>query len=229
MSKKQILIVVGVVAVLGLVIFMNRGPLTPVASSAVTEPRIVVSSAHAYLVEDGARGKELATGDTIAVPAIIETDVSGKASVFFADGSVARLDGDTRIVLRESAYDAKSGKLVVRLALTVGRVWSKIVQLTTSDSAWEVETSQAVAAVRGSAFGVENDASGSTFVGSEHTVEITPIDPKTGTRLTDKTTPLGEDKFVVVTDDDVAAAVGGNWQANVQDVSTDAINTDWVN
>ena len=228
MSKKQIFIGAGVIVALGLATVVAFRSVGPGKANAATA-KVLISSAHAYLIENGGRVRELATGDTITVPAIIETDALGKASVFFADGSVARLDGGTRVALRESVYDAKNGKLVVHIALTVGRVWSKIIRLATPDSVWEVETSRAVATVRGSAFGAANDTRRSTFIGSEHTVDITPIDPKTGQPLRDETKSLGEDKFVVVTDSDAASAVKGDWQANIQDVSTDTANADWVN
>jgi hypothetical protein len=108
-------------------------------------------------------------------------------------------------------------------------VWSKIVELATGDSAWEVETSRAVATVRGTAFGATNDASGSTFIGSENTVSVAPIDPATRKALTEHAMPLSEDKSLTVTDNDAISAGQGAWHPNVKDVTPETAPAEWIN
>ncbi len=124
--------------------------------------------------------RELLTGDELSEGAVISVEKTGLANIHFPDGSAARLDGGTKLVIEKGTYDPKSDTLSVTLNLVWGRVWSKIVGLATPESHWEVKTSTAVATVRGTAFGVEYIEEGkSNIVGYENKVEVTMIDPDT--------------------------------------------------
>lgn len=65
----------------------------------------------------------------------------------------------------------------------MGRVWSKVVSFVTPESLWEVRTSNAVAVVRGTAFGVEYTSSTqkrvTRIIGNERTVAVGVLDPIT--------------------------------------------------
>ena len=63
--------------------------------------------------------------------------------------------------------------------MAAGRLWSKIFELATPDSIWEIKTATAVATVRGTAFGVEVSDGKAGFIGSQNNVEVSPIDPET--------------------------------------------------
>ena len=127
--------------------------------------------------------RELKTGDELRTPATIKTNSTGLANIYFPDGSVARLDSNTELVLEEGSYDGADKTLRVKMLLSVGRVWSKILELATPRSSWEVKTANAVATVRGTAFGVEYISGKTTVVGSEHSVAVANLDQNTSTIL----------------------------------------------
>jgi hypothetical protein len=128
---------------------------------------------------DGENKRELKTGDSLSSGMIIATGPTGAANIYISDGSTIRLDSGSTITLDSVSFNRENGTLVVRVFLSAGRIWSKIISLATPESEWEVKTSNAVATVRGTAFGTEYRDGRSRFVGSENTVAVKPIDPKT--------------------------------------------------
>ncbi|MBI3046532.1 MAG: FecR domain-containing protein [Candidatus Harrisonbacteria bacterium] len=124
--------------------------------------------------------RELQTGDELENGMTIGVRKGALANIYFTDGSVARLDSGTRLVVEAGDFEEKTNKLNVRLNLLWGRVWSKVITVLTPESAWEVKTTNAVAVVRGTAFGVEYVEEGkSNIVGYENKVEVKLIDPAT--------------------------------------------------
>jgi hypothetical protein len=71
--------------------------------------------------------------------------------------------------------------------------------LATTDSYWEVESSNAVASVRGTAFGMEYADEETEITGSENTVEVEARDPLTGESL--GKTPVGAKKILAIKKD----------------------------
>ncbi|MEK7536025.1 MAG: FecR domain-containing protein [Patescibacteria group bacterium] len=139
------------------------------------------------------------SGDLLDSGMIIKTDATGAGTVYFSDGSNLRIDPNTTVKITEAEFDDDSGSLKVRVALSVGKVWSKITALATPDSLWEVRTGTAVATVRGSAFGTEVTADGQTeIIGSEHDVFVTPIDEETGEELADAKVTVGEKETLAI-------------------------------
>ena len=124
--------------------------------------------------------KELFTGDELQNGAVIGLREKALANIYFPDGSVARLDSGTRLVVEAGDFEEKTNKLNIRMNLLWGRVWSKVITVLTPDSSWEVQTTNAVAVVRGTAFGVEYVEEGkSNVIGYENKVEVKLIDPAT--------------------------------------------------
>lgn len=169
-------------AVLGGIIAMTKNLKSPDLSGELSKPWIEVIQPAVFELAGNQNDKlrELLTGDELSEGAVISVEKAGLANIHFPDGSVARLDGGTKLVMENGNFDPKSGALSVTLNLVWGRVWSKIVGLATPESHWEVKTSTAVATVRGTAFGVEYMEEGkSNIVGYENKVEVTMIDPDT--------------------------------------------------
>lgn len=142
-------------------------------------PWLEVINPSVFEIKKNGDKEELFTGDELSAGMVIRVEKGGSANIYFPDGSLARVDGDTEFSFDESSFNKNSGKLVVRINLIMGRVWSKIISLATPDSVWEVKTSTAVATVRGTAFGMEYIDNKSTVVGSENKVEVSAIDPGT--------------------------------------------------
>ena len=139
----------------------------------------IISPAILEIDESGAVIRELRSGDEISSGSRLRGEAGSFANIHFPDGSAARIDGETTIILRDSEFDAKTGKLIVRFELVAGRIWCKIFSLATDDSAWEVITPTAVAVVRGTAFGVEYLNNKTSVVGAENMVEVIPVDSET--------------------------------------------------
>lgn len=143
---------------------------------------------------------EVKTGDTVTVGETITTSTMGTATIHFPDGSELRLDNDTAIVLSESSFPQSSIDTHVSIVLSIGRVWSKVVALASPASLWEVTSSNAVATVRGTAFSMERRNNTTKFIGVEHTIEVHPIDQKTGKRIDRIIVPVTENKILNISD-----------------------------
>jgi FecR protein len=134
-------------------------------------------------VKNGETWEELNTGDELENGAVVKTNDTGLAEIHMPDGSVIRLDSASQISLDIADYDENSDTLQVKIKLTAGRVWSKIIELATADSFWEVETTNAVAAVRGTSFGMEYADDETQVIGLENTVEVEAVDATTSERF----------------------------------------------
>ena len=160
-------------------VFGNKEEAVNLPDEDTASPWLEVINPSVFEIKDNGDKKELFTGDELSAGIIIRVEKGGLANIYFPDGSLARVDGDTEFSFDESSFNKNSGKLVVRINLIMGRVWSKIISLATTDSVWEVKTSTAVATVRGTAFGMEYADNKSTVIGSENKVEVSAIDPET--------------------------------------------------
>ena len=169
-------------------------------ANASTRPWIDIIASKAFLLntKDGTEIRELGTGDELFPNMRVKTDATGLAEIHFADGSVARIDSNTELVLEGGSYNSEKQSLVVRINLLLGRVWSKVVGLTTPESAWEVKTTNAVATVRGTAFGMEFTDGVSSVIGSENQVAVVPIDPDTKTQIKDAEVLIDPEKFIEI-------------------------------
>jgi len=164
---------------------------------------VAVPTARELERDTGQELRELQTGDEFSGVAQVATDKGAFANIYLPDGSVIRLDGKTSFVLTEGSFDPKSGDTTVRIKLAEGRVWSKIFELATPESLWEVETSNTVATVRGSAFGIEYVRGTTRIIGSENEVVVRVIDPETREVIPDARVVIAADKFIEITDEDI--------------------------
>lgn len=163
----------------------------------------VISASLSEIDGSGAALKELQTGDELADGAILKTDNFGQAIIHFPDGSEARLEPNTTVTITNASYSEENGSLVVRIALSTGRIWSKVISLSTPESEWRVDTANAVATVRGTAFGSEVIEGNSNFIGSENTVLVKAKNPDTGEEVEDTETPLTEDDVIELPKKDI--------------------------
>lgn len=164
------------------------------------KPWIQVVKDGVFLISSGTEKNTLKTGDEMNEGAIIETDKNGLANIYFPDGSVARLDSQTKITLSAGLYDVNTKTLTVKIKLAAGNLWSKIMKLATPESVWEVHTANAVAAVRGSAFGMSFSRGKTRVIGSEHVISVNPINPKTGEMIKGQQAAVGENNYLEISD-----------------------------
>lgn len=143
---------------------------------------------------------ELSSGDILLSGDTISTDTHGVAVVHFPDTSIVRVDTDTKFSIQNFSYNPENHSIILELFVDVGRVWSKIFELATPESLWQVKTSNAVATVRGTSFGVEYQKGKSRIIGSEHTVHVVPVLSDKKKTLDAAGADVSEDKVVVVED-----------------------------
>ncbi len=213
MSLRVILISVAVLAAIGVVgglFWLKTAPL-PDANNTNQEPAaelptqawIEVVKPGVSEISDIKNPKELKTGDELLAGDTIETDKEGSAAIHFPDGSVARLDPETKLTLDESQFNHQSEKLIVKMTLAIGKVWSKILELATPDSLWEVKTSNAVATVRGTSFGVDFLNGRSRIMVAENKVKTAAIDPKTKEIIPGVETVVSANQMSAIKDEDI--------------------------
>lgn len=180
----------------------------------IGRPWIEVLASGVYVATEDSEKQSLITGDEIMEGETIETDATGMANVYFPDGSVARMDSNTKIQILTGEYDYDSKTLKVKISLIAGNLWSKIIKLVTPESAWEVTTSNAVAAVRGSAFGASATPEATTIIGSEHNISVVPIDRDKGGIMANQEAVVGEKQILIITSDDLPGFASGKKRLN---------------
>ncbi len=194
-------------AVLGGIAAITKNLKNPELSDELSKPWIEVVQPAVFELAENQKDevRELLTGDELSEGAVISVGKAGLVNIHFPDGSVARLDGGTKLVIEKGTYDPESDTLSVTLNLVWGRVWSKIVGLATAEAHWEVKTSTAVATVRGTAFGVEYVEEGkSNIVGYENKVEVAMVDPDTKKIMVGIKMLVGPEKLLEVRKEAVA-------------------------
>lgn len=188
----------------------------------VIRPQVV-----AYEEVSGGKSRALRTGDEVEIGKIIETDSGGLATVHFPDGSVLRLDSATRVTLEQAEFNPGSERLITKVFLAGGRVWSKVLILVTPDSLWEVRTSNAVATVRGTAFDVTMREGKARVIGSKHTVSVRPVDPLTHEVLPTEAV-VTSDTFVDISEKDIPLIKEGKTLLAAKKVTDEILADPWV-
>lgn len=121
----------------------------------------------------GSRSGALRMGDAIAVGDTVTTGAQSAAILVLGDRSVAVLQEQTTLVLPAGTYN--SGPSIDRVQVRGGKIWFAVRKLG-SGQRFEVETGQAVAAVHGTEFVVQDGANGMGVLMADGTVDIS--DPK---------------------------------------------------
>jgi len=111
----------------------------------------------------------------------ITTNNSGSVDIYFSDGSMSTLDPNSELEILDTSdvEENDSDNIVTKiyLKLTQGKIWNKVVRLA-SESEFNIETTSAIAGVRGTEFGVDADLdkitvySGSVWVGEDDDLNL---------------------------------------------------------
>jgi FecR protein len=201
----------------------------------ISKPWVQISKGSLFLIvpatsTTGTVQIALKTGDELNEGDQIETDKTGLANIYFPDGSVARLDTETRITITSALYVPNSKTLVVRLKLSAGSIWSKIMKLATPESVWEVNSTNAVAAVRGSAFGMSVRGGKIRVIGSEHKIIVDLFDAKTGFLIKGQEAFVAENDYLDITPEELAAFIKGEKKVSddVEKIPAGVLEESWV-
>jgi hypothetical protein len=121
---------------------------------------VLQGAARAYSKGD-TKGHALKKGDRIKKDQDVKVAAKSRLEMRFPDGTVMRLSEKSRIRLSELSFDKKTAGKKVKVELSNGKLWAKVKKLATPDSLVEVQTSNAVAGVRGTMYrvNVEEDRS----------------------------------------------------------------------
>jgi len=212
MTLKTILIglISIIVIVSGIIIFINKDSKNNFedntkepAEETIAKPWIEVLNPSVFEIKNDSELQELQTGDEIEQGTTIKTNEIGLANIYLPDGSVIRIDSETEFILEEGFFDSKNEKLVVRIMLASGRLWSKIFELSTPDSLWEVKTANTVATVRGTAFGIEYADGKTGVIGSENEVTVSAIDPQTKKIIEKSKVVITPNNFIEIKNEDI--------------------------
>lgn len=147
---------------------------TPSITAEIVRPPVEIRRA---AQEDWA---ELSASAVILPGDRIRTGPDGEARLVWGDRGYTRIDPGTELLVEQAPLD---GTLTpgAKIALVVegGRIWSRMLKLLDLDSSMQVRTSDVVATVRGTTFGIIKDADGSQAAVTESVVEVSGSDATT--------------------------------------------------
>ncbi len=223
------LVVIVVLAVGGFYLYSGSTHTEPQVSSVSAKAWAeIVSPSMSNLSQENVKIKDLQTGDEVSAGSKVEAGPVGLGNIYLPDGSVARVEAGAKLNIDDSQYDEKSQKVTTRLALSAGRVWVKVFGLVTPDSVWEVKTSNVVATVRGTAFGVEYKKGQTLILGSQGKVSVAVIDPKTKLIIGSSTVFVTADTAVIIKDSDISNIADGRSSIVVKPIPPELKNDEWV-
>ncbi|MBI4457985.1 hypothetical protein HY633_03420 [Candidatus Uhrbacteria bacterium] len=146
-------------------------------------PRKAVLTAERGIVEIRRAGSDVWTnvswtsvGSTVEVREgdSVRTGADGAATIDYFDQGQARLDADTAITLEKLRWDPQRPTAFVgEVLLESGRLWSRLMDFLTPESAYVAKTANTVATIRGTAFALSSIPKGyeGVFV-AEHAVQV---------------------------------------------------------
>jgi len=109
-------------------------------------------------------------GDMMETGDVIKTAANSSAVLYLSDGSVAHLDPNSSLQLlpnSEAINNAQKNLVTkIRMKLFEGNVWNKVVRLA-EKSEFNVETTNAIAGVRGTEFGIDANKNQLTIYSGE--------------------------------------------------------------
>jgi hypothetical protein len=147
------------VALVAAYVFATAGPATarPFASLDILQGDAEIQLGSAAAFHPATDGATLHRGDTV------RTGERGRAEIEYFDGSVTRLDRVTTFTLSELVSTPEESLVVGEQAS--GSTFNRVVELTGSQSRFEVETPSAIASVRGTTFFTQVGEAESELVG----------------------------------------------------------------
>ncbi len=111
--------------------------------------------------KDTTVGRTLKVGDLLKKEDTVKTARKTRLEIRFPDGTLIRLGENSTLRMRDVSYNKQTESKNIKVNLSTGRLWAKVKKFTTTDSSVVVETSNAVAGVRGTVYrvNVEDDQS----------------------------------------------------------------------
>lgn len=171
MRKRFLIVLVGAAAAGGAWWFWSLGSLPAETPFLI---RLRIDKGPVEVRHAGQDSWQPAKTDEDVVPGDeVRTGPEGDATIVFEGNSESRLGKDSDIVIERAPQPAlKTAPFVVELRLITGRVWSRVLRLLDIDDAFAVRTDSVVATVRGTAFDLQRNATGTVLWVSDAAVEV---------------------------------------------------------
>ncbi|MBI5138180.1 MAG: FecR domain-containing protein [Candidatus Vogelbacteria bacterium] len=199
------LAVLVIILILGF-IFWPKGNSKPIEENVTVKTPLVKLSGgmHATSTPADGSGASAIQGDSyLKIPTEIALGNDTRATIYFPDGSEARLIEGTKMSIDKASYSSETETLNVGMTLSDGHIWSKIIELATPASTWEVKTSNTVATVRGTAFDIAVRNGKTSLVTMSRKVALTVTDPDTGKVLKENAVMVEEGKMIEISSDEI--------------------------
>ncbi|MFC1946839.1 FecR domain-containing protein, partial [Chloroflexota bacterium] len=151
-------LVVVLFATLGQFVFFKSSPV--MASTCVLQVlsgEVNISDTGSDSFEPGSDGMILEMGTQV------QTDRDAHALITFNDGSTIKLEPETILEITHLETNEEGAPIII-LSQLIGRTWSSVVDMTDSDSRFEIDTPSAAAVVHGTLFTTEVTEEGETTI-----------------------------------------------------------------
>lgn len=172
--NKVFVVLVLIVGGVGAFLYFPRGGASASAQDAAT---LAILNTRIEGARAGAAFKPALDGEVYATGDLVRANVDGRAVLTFFDGSSLSVDPGSQVkVLALNRIEADGIQVTIEQSL--GRSWTSVQKLKTTDSRYEVRTPSTVAVVRGTAFltFVQQLATGgtqTTYQVDEGTLQVT--------------------------------------------------------
>src|SRR4030042_6524133 len=170
---------VAVTAVLVVVLFASLGQFVFFKSSPVMASTCVlqVLSGEVNISDKDTDSFEPASdGMILEMGTQVKTDRDAHALITFIDGSTIKLEPETILEIKQLETNEEDSPVII-LSQLIGRTWSSVVDMTDTDSRFEIDTPSATAVVHGTLFTTEVNEEGETTVSTtEGLVSVTADD-----------------------------------------------------
>lgn len=193
--RKPILIIAAILLVtIGTGVALAFQSLTSVSAAAIT-PQAEITKTEGdvrYKTAGTVEWQTAKIGTTLGSNDMIETGSGASAEINFYDNARAQLGEKTNITLTMLYVDEQNpNNNQVKIKLSLGRLWNRIISLVDTEASYEVETSNTVSTVRGTAFDISIDEQGIEEISMvENNIDIQLKN------LPEKTIALGQNKHI---------------------------------
>lgn len=147
----------------------------PIVEAAEVDIVLEVVTGSVVLIDVQGKEQTITQGITeVGEGDIVKTQADTLAILYFSDDTLMRIDENTEV--KVELYERQADSLRTGVWLTLGRVWSRVERIIEADSLYEVRTSNTVAAVRGTSFGVIRTETETEVVVIKKVVEVQAVD-----------------------------------------------------
>lgn len=103
----------------------------------------------------------------------IRTQAGARATIHWFGSGESRLEQSTEVSVQDAAFDRETAvPFTVKLTLSSGRMWSRLLRLLDLNATYSVQANKVVATVRGTAFDMSASSTGTMIAVSDSAVQV---------------------------------------------------------